>query len=90
MRRVIQRVHGHFLKAEAIDVEFSEKLVEVSQVDASGTKHNFYLPYDKLVVGVGMLEVLVVSHNVALLTLLFSQVAKQTHMASRDSNTATS
>lgn len=53
VRRIIQRVHGHFLKAEAVDVEFSEKLVEVSQVDANGNKQNFYLPYDKLVVGVG-------------------------------------
>ena len=58
VRRIIQRVHGHFLKAEAVDVEFSEKLVEVSQVDANGNKQNFYLPYDKLVVGVGMLEAL--------------------------------
>ena len=54
VRRIIQRVHGHFIKAQAVDVEFSEKLVEVSQVDASGNKKNFYLPYDKLVVGVGM------------------------------------
>jgi NADH dehydrogenase len=53
VRRIIQRVHGHFLKAEAEDVDFSEKLVEVSQVDANGKKQNFYLPYDKLVIGVG-------------------------------------
>lgn len=54
VRRIIQRVHGHFLKAEAVDVEFSDKLVEVSQVDANGKSQNFYLPYDKLVIGVGM------------------------------------
>ena len=54
VRRIIQRVHGHFIKAEAVDVEFSEKLVEVSQVDANGNNRNFYIPYDKLVVGVGM------------------------------------
>ncbi|OJJ47970.1 hypothetical protein ASPZODRAFT_1821858 [Penicilliopsis zonata CBS 506.65] len=53
VRRIVQRVHGHFLKAEAVDVEFSEKLVEVSQLDASGNRQNFYLPYDKLVIGVG-------------------------------------
>ncbi|KAJ5929240.1 External NADH-ubiquinone oxidoreductase 1 [Penicillium verhagenii] len=53
VRRIIDRVHGHFLKAEATDVDFSEKLVEVSQVDKDGKKRNFYLPYDKLVVGVG-------------------------------------
>ena len=53
VRRIIDRVHGHFLKASATDVEFSEKLVEVSQVDQDGKTKNFYLPYDKLVVGVG-------------------------------------
>lgn len=56
VRRIIQRVNGHFIKAEAMDVEFSEKLVEVAQVDADGKKQHFYLPYDKLVVGVGMLD----------------------------------
>jgi NADH dehydrogenase len=54
VRRIIQRVNGHFLKGEAVDVEFSEKLVEISQVDASGRTQNFYVPYDKLVIGVGM------------------------------------
>jgi NADH dehydrogenase len=53
IRRIIERVDGHFLKATATDVEFSEKLVEVSQVDNDGVRKNFYLPYDKLVVGVG-------------------------------------
>ncbi|RAL10630.1 putative NADH-ubiquinone oxidoreductase 64 kDa subunit [Aspergillus homomorphus CBS 101889] len=53
VRRIVQRINGHFLKGQAEDVEFSEKLVEVSQVDANGKEHRFYLPYDKLVVGVG-------------------------------------
>ncbi|KAJ6113843.1 hypothetical protein N7523_007160 [Penicillium sp. IBT 18751x] len=53
IRRIIERVDGHFLKASATDVDFSEKLVEVSQVDNDGVRQNFYLPYDKLVVGVG-------------------------------------
>ncbi|KAJ5884607.1 hypothetical protein N7504_012179 [Penicillium tannophilum] len=53
VRRIVDRVNGHFLKAEATDVDFSEKLVEVSQVDKDGKARNFYLPYDKLVVGVG-------------------------------------
>lgn len=55
IRRITRRVHGHFLKGEAEDVDFTEKLVEVSQVDADGNKQHFYLPYDKLVIGVGML-----------------------------------
>ncbi|OGE48499.1 hypothetical protein PENARI_c028G04527 [Penicillium arizonense] len=53
VRRIIDRVNGHFLKASATDVDFSAKLVEVSQVDNDGVRKNFYLPYDKLVIGVG-------------------------------------
>lgn len=54
IRRIVQRVRGHFLKGEAVDVDFSEKLVEVSGVDTHGKPRNFYVPYDKLVIGVGM------------------------------------
>jgi NADH:ubiquinone reductase (H+-translocating) len=53
VRRITHRVRGHFLKAQAEDVDFSTKLVEVSQVDADGNKQHFYLPYDKLVIAVG-------------------------------------
>lgn len=53
VRRIISRLGGHFLKAEAVDVEFSEKLLEVSGIGENGEKTNFYLPYDKLVLGVG-------------------------------------
>lgn len=53
VRRIVQRVRGHFLRAEAVEVEFSERLLEVAQTDASGEKRHFYLPYDKLVIGVG-------------------------------------
>ena len=53
VRRIVQRARGHFLKAEAVDVDLSEKLVEVAQTDASGNECRFYLPYDKLVLGVG-------------------------------------
>jgi len=53
VRKIVRRVHGHFLKAKAEDVEFSEKLVECSAVDAHGNEQRFYVPYDKLVVGVG-------------------------------------
>lgn len=55
VRRIISRVKGHFLKAMAEDIDFSSKLVEVSTVNAEGKKEHFYLPYDKLVIGVGML-----------------------------------
>ena len=53
IRRILHRVRGHFLRASAEDVDFSHKLVEVSQTDASGKEVRFYVPYDKLVIGVG-------------------------------------
>ncbi|KAL8807324.1 MAG: hypothetical protein Q9182_000829 [Xanthomendoza sp. 2 TL-2023] len=53
IRRIVQRVKGHFLRAEAVDMVLSEQLLEVAQVDASGEQRHFYLPYDKLVIGVG-------------------------------------
>ena len=56
IRRIIARLHGHYLKAEAVDIEFSEKLVEVSQVNSQGENEQFYVPYDKLVIAVGKYE----------------------------------
>ncbi|KAF4555555.1 Pyridine nucleotide-disulfide oxidoreductase-like protein 2 [Elsinoe fawcettii] len=53
VRRIVRKIGGHFLKAEAVDVDFSEKLVECTTIDTEGNKEHFYLPYDKLVVGVG-------------------------------------
>ena len=56
IRRILLRLRGHFLKASAEGVEFSEKLVEVSQVSKGGETRNFYIPYDKLVIAVGKLS----------------------------------
>jgi NADH dehydrogenase len=53
VRRIVRRVRGHFLKAKAEDVHFSEKLIECSAIGADGKEQSFYVPYDKLVVGVG-------------------------------------
>lgn len=53
IRRIISRVRGHFIRGKAEDVCFSDRLVEVSQVDASGKEVRFYVPYDKLVISVG-------------------------------------
>ena len=53
IRRIVSRTKGHFLKAEAVDVELSERLLEVKQINAQGEERHFYLPYDKLVLGVG-------------------------------------
>ncbi|KAL4725617.1 hypothetical protein ACLX1H_007766 [Fusarium chlamydosporum] len=53
IRRILSRVNGHFIRAKAEDVDFSHKMVEVSQVDANGKDIRFYVPYDKLVIAVG-------------------------------------
>ena len=53
VRGIVNRVHGHFLKAMSVDIAFSEKLVEVESVDGAGKTQNFYIPYDKLVIGCG-------------------------------------
>ncbi|KAI0889561.1 FAD/NAD(P)-binding domain-containing protein [Annulohypoxylon maeteangense] len=53
IRRILARIGGHYLRASAEDVEFSHKLVEVSQTDSRGQEVRFYVPYDKLVVAVG-------------------------------------
>ncbi len=53
VRRVVARVKGHFLKGTAEDIDFSEKMVEVSSISKTGEKESYYLPYDKLVIGVG-------------------------------------
>lgn len=55
IRKLVRDVKGHFLKAEAVDVDFAERLVEVSQTMPNGERRNFYVPYDKLIVGVGKL-----------------------------------
>ncbi|OIW32066.1 hypothetical protein CONLIGDRAFT_251268 [Coniochaeta ligniaria NRRL 30616] len=53
IRRVVARVKGHFIRAQAEDVDFSARLVEVSQKDARGNDVRFYVPYDKLVIACG-------------------------------------
>ncbi|GAA5971253.1 hypothetical protein JCM11641_008283 [Rhodosporidiobolus odoratus] len=50
LRKIIARVSGHFLYGRAVDVDFSEQLLEVN---CPGTNENFYLPYDKLVIACG-------------------------------------
>ncbi|KAK3707481.1 hypothetical protein LTR37_012123 [Vermiconidia calcicola] len=53
VRKIVKKVKGHFLKGSAVDVDFSEKLLEVQSTGPLGENENFYLPYDKLVIGVG-------------------------------------
>jgi hypothetical protein len=53
IRGIVNRVHGHFLKAMAKDVDFSEKLIEVEHVEPDGNNISFYVPYDKLIISCG-------------------------------------
>ncbi|KOS20664.1 External alternative NAD(P)H-ubiquinone oxidoreductase B1 [Escovopsis weberi] len=53
IRRILSRIHGHFIRARAEDVDFQNKLIEVVQTDARGKEARFYVPYDKLVIAVG-------------------------------------
>lgn len=53
VRRIVRKLRGHFLRANAVDVDFNQKLVEIQAKDSNGNEQHFYLPYDKLIVGVG-------------------------------------
>ena len=53
VRKIVASIKAHFLQAKAESVDFSAKLVEVSQTLPSGEVRNFYIPYDKLVIAVG-------------------------------------
>ena len=53
VRKIVKQIRGHFLKARAEDVDLSEKLLEVSSTGPNGKEERFYIPYDKLVIGVG-------------------------------------
>ncbi|KZP21177.1 nucleotide-binding domain-containing protein [Athelia psychrophila] len=53
LRKVIARLHGHFVNGRAIDLAMSDRLVEVETIGTSGEKSHVYLPYDKLIIAVG-------------------------------------
>ncbi|SGY90194.1 BQ5605_C039g11792 [Microbotryum silenes-dioicae] len=49
LRKIIARVSGHYLQAKAVDVDFSERLLEVQ----GHGQENFYVPYDRLIIACG-------------------------------------
>ena len=53
IRKILTKSRGHFIEAYAEDVDMSNKLVLISQTDKNGEKQQCYVPYDKLVIGVG-------------------------------------
>lgn len=57
IRRICTCAYAHFLLGSAEHVDFNERLVEVSAKDPNSNETvNFYIPYDKLIVGVGSIS----------------------------------
>jgi len=48
LRKLIARVRGHYLQGTAVDIDMSERLVEISSPYG-----NYYLPFSKLICSVG-------------------------------------
>ena len=44
IRKVIARLHGHFVEGKAVDLVMSERLLEVETVRSDGKKSNYYIP----------------------------------------------
>ena len=86
IRRIVRRVQGHFIKASAEDIDFSNKLIECTAKTLNGQEQRFYIPYDKVVVGVGKLIIL---DPLVYVRELTPQVLLQTRMVSRDLKIAT-
>lgn len=53
MRKLLARLHGQFVQGKAVDIDIRGRLLEVETTSSDGTKHNIYVPYDKLVIAVG-------------------------------------
>lgn len=53
VRAIIHKLGGHFLKARAEDIDFGTRLIECVSTTDSGEEMRYYVPYDKVVIGVG-------------------------------------
>jgi NADH:ubiquinone reductase (H+-translocating) len=49
----LSKTHAHYIEAYAEDLDMSNKLILVNQTDKNGVSQKFYVPYDKLIIGVG-------------------------------------
>jgi len=56
LRKLVARLHGHFICGSAVDVVLSERLLEVETPSENGHKKRMYIPYDKLVIAVGSIS----------------------------------
>jgi len=44
VRKLIARVHGHYIMGTAVDVAFTEQLVEIQTEGPDGKSRNIYVP----------------------------------------------
>lgn len=57
MRRICRRANAYFLLGSAANIEVMDRLVEVTgENPTTGEKTSFYVPYDKLIIGVGSIS----------------------------------
>ncbi|ODV97086.1 hypothetical protein PACTADRAFT_39701 [Pachysolen tannophilus NRRL Y-2460] len=57
IRSILSYIGGHYLRASAEKILFSEKLIKVSSTDPeTGEIQKFYVPYDKLAIAVGSIS----------------------------------
>ncbi|EJD53336.1 nucleotide-binding domain-containing protein [Auricularia subglabra TFB-10046 SS5] len=53
IRKLIARVHGHYIMGTAVDVAFHDRLLEIETPGPDGQTRNIYVPYDKLIIACG-------------------------------------
>ncbi|KAI9485133.1 pyridine nucleotide-disulfide oxidoreductase-domain-containing protein [Zychaea mexicana] len=80
LRKIVARVHGHFLEGTAVDVDLNNKYVEVIGADGEDKGKRFYVPYDKLLIAVGSTSI---THGVEGLEHTFRLKTIQDAMAVR-------
>ena len=44
LRKIVARVHGHYICGKAVDLVMNEQLVEVELKDTDGGMRNIYVP----------------------------------------------
>jgi NADH dehydrogenase len=86
IRKIVARVKGHFLNAKAVDIDMSERLIEVS---VPGNAENFYVPYVPLSLK-GRIVRQVNNNPIAMTSLSYLLELSRMIMAYLDSRTATS
>lgn len=44
LRKIVARLHGHYIAGKAVDLVMGERLVEVETLGVDGTKREVYIP----------------------------------------------